>query len=326
MQSILGALLTAGYAAAVAAAIAAAPNQDKVTDIGGGAAAEVVRRREQVAQQLSEVRRPDHGGGQGVVPAGRIVGLHRRHRGHPARGALSSSCFPRRDEERAAARRLPRGGCRWTRPERPSRRRVTSSRTRTAAAAGPLRRLAARWCRRTATARSSCCSSSRTCVGVDDAAWGRSLVLLVQIGPCGWRCGSRARGAACACSRPRSSRSLGASPSANLVWGEGDLYDRPSSSTSAALYFIAPLSILRAIVLQRDVDHETVLGAIDAYLLIGMFFAFVYQAVGAIGRTRSSKEASRARSPSRCSSASRRSRRPATATSCPPGNPGRRSP
>ena len=35
--------------------------------------------------------------------------------------------------------------------------------------------------------------------------------------------------------------------------------------------------------LQRDVDLETVLGAIDAYLLIGMFFAFVYQAAGAIG-------------------------------------------
>ena len=49
------------------------------------------------------------------------------------------------------------------------------------------------------------------------------------------------------------------------------------------LYFIAPLSILRAIVLQRDVDREIVLGAIDAYLLIGMFFAFVYQALGAIG-------------------------------------------
>ena len=51
---------------------------------------------------------------------------------------------------------------------------------------------------------------------------------------------------------------------------------------AALLYFIAPMSILRSIVLQHDVDQETVLGAIDAYLLIGMFFAFAYQAMGAI--------------------------------------------
>jgi hypothetical protein len=52
---------------------------------------------------------------------------------------------------------------------------------------------------------------------------------------------------------------------------------------SAALYFLAPLSILRSIVLQQDVDQETVLGAIDAYLFLGMFFAYAYQAIGAFG-------------------------------------------
>ena len=51
---------------------------------------------------------------------------------------------------------------------------------------------------------------------------------------------------------------------------------------AAILYFIAPLSILRHIVQQPDVDQETVLGAIDAYLLVGMFFAYTYQAMGAI--------------------------------------------
>ncbi|MGB7805215.1 MAG: ion channel [Actinomycetota bacterium] len=51
---------------------------------------------------------------------------------------------------------------------------------------------------------------------------------------------------------------------------------------AAILYFIAPLSILRHIVQQSDVDQETVLGAIDAYLLVGMFFAYAYQAIGAI--------------------------------------------
>ena len=45
MQSILGALLTAGYAAAVTAAIATAPNADKVTDSVAEPAHEVVRRR-----------------------------------------------------------------------------------------------------------------------------------------------------------------------------------------------------------------------------------------------------------------------------------------
>lgn len=48
---------------------------------------------------------------------------------------------------------------------------------------------------------------------------------------------------------------------------------------SAALYFLAPLSILRAIVMQREVDQETVLGAIDAYLFVGMFFAYAYLAI-----------------------------------------------
>jgi hypothetical protein len=36
-------------------------------------------------------------------------------------------------------------------------------------------------------------------------------------------------------------------------------------------------------VLQQEVDQETVLGAIDAYLFLGMFFAYAYQAIGAFG-------------------------------------------
>jgi hypothetical protein len=48
------------------------------------------------------------------------------------------------------------------------------------------------------------------------------------------------------------------------------------------LYLLAPLSILRAIVGRSVVDQETVLGAIDAYLLVGMFFAFAYMGVAAV--------------------------------------------
>jgi hypothetical protein len=69
---------------------------------------------------------------------------------------------------------------------------------------------------------------------------------------------------------------------ANLLWGtESDLSTAVVFSTSALLYFIAPLSVLRAIVSHREVSLETLLGAIDAYLLIGMFFAFLYLATGA---------------------------------------------
>jgi Ion channel len=53
------------------------------------------------------------------------------------------------------------------------------------------------------------------------------------------------------------------------------------SWVSCLLYLIAPLAILHHLVLRRRVvDGETVLGAIDAYLMVGMFFAFLYLSVG----------------------------------------------
>ncbi len=116
-------------------------------------------------------------------------------------------------------------------------------------------------------------------------SWTRSLVLLVQIGAV-WLAlhvsGAR-----------RPVRLLATTvfvvaagvALVNLVWGRGEVESWAVFLTSALLYFIAPLSILRAILLQREVALETVLGAIDAYLLIGMFFAFVYQAIGGIGST-----------------------------------------
>jgi hypothetical protein len=51
----------------------------------------------------------------------------------------------------------------------------------------------------------------------------------------------------------------------------------------SVLYLIAPFSIVRHLMLRRDIDTETLLGAITAYLLIGMFFAFTYKAAGALG-------------------------------------------
>ena len=66
MQSILGALLTAGYASAVATAITAAPAsaQDKVTHSVQAQAPEVVRRRGTGGAELPEVLGTDRGGGR----------------------------------------------------------------------------------------------------------------------------------------------------------------------------------------------------------------------------------------------------------------------
>jgi hypothetical protein len=51
---------------------------------------------------------------------------------------------------------------------------------------------------------------------------------------------------------------------------------------SGLLYFVAPFAIVRHLALRPAVDRETVLGAIAAYLLVGMFFAFLYRALGAL--------------------------------------------
>lgn len=53
-------------------------------------------------------------------------------------------------------------------------------------------------------------------------------------------------------------------------------------AASCLLYLIAPIAIVRHIVMKRFVDLETVLGAIAAYLLIGMFFAFAYYWLGTV--------------------------------------------
>ena len=51
---------------------------------------------------------------------------------------------------------------------------------------------------------------------------------------------------------------------------------------SGLLYLVAPIIIVRHLVLRRTVDTQTVLGAIAAYLMFGMSFAFAYQALGAL--------------------------------------------
>lgn len=60
----------------------------------------------------------------------------------------------------------------------------------------------------------------------------------------------------------------------------GDTTLRGLPVLSAILYFIAPISVLRHLIVRREIDQETILGALAAYLLIGMCFAFVYRSVG----------------------------------------------
>ena len=60
-----------------------------------------------------------------------------------------------------------------------------------------------------------------------------------------------------------------------------DLDTRVLPAVSAVLYVVAPVAIIRHLLGRPAVDIETVLGALAAYLLIGMCFAFIYQMVGA---------------------------------------------
>ncbi|MGO9504964.1 MAG: ion channel [Streptosporangiaceae bacterium] len=67
---------------------------------------------------------------------------------------------------------------------------------------------------------------------------------------------------------------------ANLFLSDQLQHGRLVTWVSTLLYLIAPTSIIRHLVLRRIVDGQTVLGAIAAYLMAGMFFAFLYHGLG----------------------------------------------
>ena len=58
--------------------------------------------------------------------------------------------------------------------------------------------------------------------------------------------------------------------------GEPDVTRQFLFALGSILYFIAPFSIIRHLLSRSGVDQETMLGAISAYLLFGMFYAFLY--------------------------------------------------
>jgi hypothetical protein len=114
------------------------------------------------------------------------------------------------------------------------------------------------------------------------ASWAASLVITVQIGTV-WAVlhVSRAR-------RPVR-RIAGVlllisaiAAAVNLFVGKETTGEGAVAFMSAVLYLIAPFSITRSLLFRREVDLQTVLGAIDIYLLVGMLFAFVYRFLGVV--------------------------------------------
>jgi hypothetical protein len=74
----------------------------------------------------------------------------------------------------------------------------------------------------------------------------------------------------------------GAAAIVNLFVPEGSGLRSIVFLASTVLYLVAPISILRDIVRRAEVDQEVVLGAVGAYLLAGMFFAFLYGTIAAL--------------------------------------------
>ncbi len=119
MQSIFGALLTAGYAAAASAAIASSGESAKVTENVEGELTKSFSSAADLASQYPRPQRTDHRRRQGLLPAGRRLGLQRRHRRRPARRRTRLLLLPQAGRGGGAARALPR------RRHRAGRRRLT---------------------------------------------------------------------------------------------------------------------------------------------------------------------------------------------------------
>jgi hypothetical protein len=112
------------------------------------------------------------------------------------------------------------------------------------------------------------------------ASWAASLVLAVQIATV-WVTlrASRARRLVRAVANVALVAAALAA-AANLFFHDQIHGGIVASWVSCLLYLIAPVSIVRHLVVRRVVDSETLLGAIAAYLMTGMFFAFLYHALG----------------------------------------------
>ena len=111
MQSIFGALLTAGYAAAASAAIASSPEQARVTENVEGELTKSFSSAADLAEQYPRHSRTDHRRREDLLPAGRRVGLHRGHRRHSARRRARLLPLPEERRRAAPARAVQRRRC-----------------------------------------------------------------------------------------------------------------------------------------------------------------------------------------------------------------------
>lgn len=73
-----------------------------------------------------------------------------------------------------------------------------------------------------------------------------------------------------------------AGAAALLNLGEPDISRQFLFALGSILYFIAPFAIIRHLLGRSGVDQETMLGAISAYLLFGMFYAFFYMELSTV--------------------------------------------
>ena len=111
MQSILGALLTAGYAAATSAAIASSPNAEQGQRTDRRRADQVLLQRRRPRPAVPEPLDPDHRSRQGVLPTGRQMGLHGRHRRDRARRRAGLLPLPEAGRGGGAAGAIRCRGC-----------------------------------------------------------------------------------------------------------------------------------------------------------------------------------------------------------------------
>jgi hypothetical protein len=68
----------------------------------------------------------------------------------------------------------------------------------------------------------------------------------------------------------------------NLFVTDSTRLDTLVFATATLLYFVAPVAIVRHVAFRPQVDQETMLGALCAYLFIGMAFAFTYRVIGGL--------------------------------------------
>jgi hypothetical protein len=114
-----------------------------------------------------------------------------------------------------------------------------------------------------------------------DRRWMVSLLLFVQTGTV-WQALRTSR------ARPGIRLAAAGAFALALIAATVNLFARSTPLTglaflaASALYLLAPVSIVRDLGGQRGVDRRTMLGALAAYLLIGMAFGFAYACVAVL--------------------------------------------